>query len=563
MSLFDNFKKISDDVKKALDEANIMEKAKTATENIKKKAEDITGNMSKTQRESFTMNRRKAEAIEILSHNLALENYFKDLQVNKDIYEIQGKFFKMTGTDGGRGKIKITFFDEGETETKVVVDITVPTDTAGTMERNYKNIYNALLKSIDEKMIVKKEEFKGLYKEVKEERQQKVEQIINKGIELVDKQTEKKRLEREEQNRVSQMIFSKKIKSIEENLIDNKATLLNRFDNNQLLRFTQEYYEKLCTIGEKYSNSNFEFYSYISEKTLDNAKDTYAKSLKDNETVLVAYELSKNEGFLITNKNLYFSMKDPETDNLFKGKIDGKKIQELKVKQDADKMTVQINSVDLFVMDIKYHSDDLANFKGYIDRLTTGHLKIEDKEISKAIEKRLDKKLYNRIKGFLYEDEYLLYVAWGLDSLSARDYVICTNQQLMIINREVLGISEQIKRFEYKDIVSVSTAKSNNGGLITDMLYTAFKQCDLEIYVAGTSFRIETLLRLEAERIIKIVNEYKRKGNKEEKVIIQEKVVQPKENVLDQIEKLDALKNSGILTEEDFQAKKTELLKRL
>lgn len=78
------------------------------------------------------------------------------------------------------------------------------------MERNYKNIYNALLKSIDEKMIVKKEEFKGLYKEVKEERQQKVEQIINKGIELVDKQTEKKRLEREEQNRVSQMIFSKK-----------------------------------------------------------------------------------------------------------------------------------------------------------------------------------------------------------------------------------------------------------------------------------------------------------------------------------------------------------------
>lgn len=226
MSLFDNFKKISDDVKKALDEANIMEKAKTATENIKKKAEDITGNMSKTQRESFTMNRRKAEAIEILSHNLALENYFKDLQVNKDIYEIQGKFFKMTGTDGGRGKIKITFFDEGETETKVVVDITVPTDTAGTMERNYKNIYNALLKSIDEKMIVKKEEFKGLYKEVKEERQQKVEQIINKGIELVDKQTEKKRLEREEQNRVSQMIFSKKIKSIEENLIDNKATLL-------------------------------------------------------------------------------------------------------------------------------------------------------------------------------------------------------------------------------------------------------------------------------------------------------------------------------------------------
>jgi len=256
-------------------------------------------------------------------------------------------------------------------------------------------------------------------------------------------------------------------------------------------------------------------------------------------------------------------MKDPETDNLFKGKIDGKKIQELKVKQDADKMTVQINSVDLFVMDIKYHSDDLANFKGYIDRLTTGHLKIEDKEISKAIEKRLDKKLYNRIKGFLYEDEYLLYVAWGLDSLSARDYVICTNQQLMIINREVLGISEQIKRFEYKDIVSVSTAKSNNGGLITDMLSTAFKQCDLEIYVAGTSFRIETLLRLEAERIIKIVNEYKRKGNKEEKVIIQEKVVQPKENVLDQIEKLAALKNSRILTEEEFQAKKTELLKRL
>lgn len=131
--------------------------------------------------------------------------------------------------------------------------------------------------------------------------------------------------------------------------------------------------------------------------------------------------------------------------------------------------------------------------------MNQGDFNISNKEISKALEEKLEPKLLNRIKGFLYEDEYILYLAFGLDSITVRDWVVCSTQRLVMINREMFGLSQQIKQFEYENITSISTAKSTDGDLLTDLIATAFKQCDIEIYVAGSSFRIETLNRIEAE----------------------------------------------------------------
>ena len=89
----------------------------------------------------------------------------------------------------------------------------------------------------------------------------------------------------------------------------------------------------------------------------------------------------------------------------------------------------------------------------------------------------------NKVQAYFYDDEYFKYLATGLDSITARDYILCTNQRILLINRELLGLGENIKSYEYLDITSISTKKSEN--ILGAALNTAFKQASLEVVVAG------------------------------------------------------------------------------
>ncbi|HHT97598.1 MAG TPA: SHOCT domain-containing protein [Clostridiales bacterium] len=491
-------------------------------------------------------------------------NDFKIISINKESYEIEARYFKLAINEGGRGRIKTIFNNTSEGNTKITIKITVSTDTATLMETNYANVYNALRLCFKDELILDTEEYQGIFKDIKDNRNSKIEDVMSGNIsELIN--TDEKRAQKEEKERVEYESFKKKAAEIENNIVEGIDSILSKYSKDEINIFTNNFYEQLCIAGSNLGYSKLKMSSYITDKELKRVKNEYAKELEDNETILLFYSLTNKEGFLLTHENLYFCMKDTEGDSLHRGRIESKKIQKIDIKEGETKAIIKVNDVELFFINKSTCKDDYLSIKGYIDRLISGDFTITDEQISNLIENKVEKKLLTRIKGFLYEGESILYIAWGLDSLTAKDYIVCTSNQLLIINREVFGLGEHIKQFEYKDIVSISTAKSRDGDLLSSLMSTAFKQSNLEIYAAGTSFRIETLLRIEAERVIKIVNNKKRNANKQTDIIIHERIVKekPKEDLIDQIEKLAKLKDIGVLSEDEFQLKKTELLMRL
>ena len=162
----------------------------------------------------------------------------------------------------------------------------------------------------------------------------------------------------------------------------------------------------------------------------------------------------------------------------------------------------------------------------------------------------------------IYDDECAIYFAWGLDTITAKDYVVCTTKQIIIMDREMFGATANVKQFYYEDITSMSTIQNTMG--LLDMAITAlFKQCDLQVNVAGACEKIHTLNKIEAERVIAIYHEYRKmiKSNTQPKVITQQEG--KKEDVFKQLEKLAKLKEMGVLTEEEFNNKKVDLLQKI
>lgn len=131
----------------------------------------------------------------------------------------------------------------------------------------------------------------------------------------------------------------------------------------------------------------------------------------------------------------------------------------------------------------------------------------------------------------------------------------------------MLGAISNVKQFYYEDITSMATEQNSKSddllvAVIDSALTAALKVCDLIIMVAGAKEKISTLYTIEAERVIAIYREYRKelkKGNQTAQTIIQQK----EPDVLEQLETLSKLKDSGIISEEEFNQKKAVLLEKL
>ena len=209
--------------------------------------------------------------------------------------------------------------------------------------------------------------------------------------------------------------------------------------------------------------------------------------------------------------------------------------------------------------------EDFITMNKYFTDIKAQDFEIKDEEIDKIIQEKIGSKIYKQVKKYMvYDDELAIYFAWGLDSLAAKDYIVCTTKQIIIMDREAFGGTMNVKQLYYEDITSAQTIQNTGDSSLTGMLLDAafaslFQQCDLEITVAGSKTRINTLCKVEAERVISIYHEYRKKAkaaNSQPQVIVQQN--QP--DVLEQIEKLAKLKEMGVLSAEEFAKKKAELL---
>lgn len=333
--------------------------------------------------------------------------------------------------------------------------------------------------------------------------------------------------------------------------------------------FTKEFYDKILMPANSVAQSKISMYPYIGDKQLQKFKTTVPE-YDSNETALIYLGTTSRQTFVLTDQALYFSLVMPEDSKFYaNGRIPCSEISLFTAEREGDTFLFKCDEYILatFVAD-KITTEDLTTLNNYFQCIINRDFTITDEEVDNLIREKIGAKVYAEVKKYLiYDDELMVYFAWGLDSLSAKDYVVCTTKQIIIVNREMLGATANIKQFYYEDITSASTeqnAKSSDltTALIETALTAATKTCDLIISVAGAATRINTLYKVEAERVVAVYHQY-RKAVKtvaaQPQVVVQQQQVDP----LEQLKKLAEMKAMGIVTEEEFAQKKAELLAKI
>ena len=85
----------------------------------------------------------------------------------------------------------------------------------------------------------------------------------------------------------------------------------------------------------------------------------------------------------------------------------------------------------------------------------------------------------------------------------------------------------------------------------------------MEVSVAGSKEVINTLYLAEATRIIAIYHEMRKNAKKAAAQPIQVQTAPAQPDALEQLQKLAQLKDAGIISEEEFAAKKADLLSKI
>jgi len=336
---------------------------------------------------------------------------------------------------------------------------------------------------------------------------------------------------------------------------------------DEIQRFAKEFYEKMVLPGSKASLSCILMFPHIAEK-----KVAFAKAIDESglTTPILYIKDQDNQEFLITKDAFYFKTK---MENAGKysctGKVDMKRINIFRMDFDESEGVFRVNDVSIAKIRIcNTYRQDFCALNRYFESVLTRDFDISNEEIDQLIHEKIGDKIYQQVKKYMsYEDELVMYYAGGLDSLMATDYIACTTKQIIIVDREMLGVTANVKQFYYEDITSMATEQNSKSddlfvAIIDSALTAALKMCNLQITVAGSKNQISTLYTVEAERVIAIYHQMRKEakqGNQPVQTIIQQK----EPDVLEQLEKLAKLKEAGILTEEEFQEKKAALLGKL
>jgi len=266
----------------------------------------------------------------------------------------------------------------------------------------------------------------------------------------------------------------------------------------------------------------------------------------------------------LTTKALYFK-KAFEEDGAFycEGSVEIGNIGSLTYEKDGENYVVKCNGVTILNGAHGFELDINA-FAEYIQRIQNKNFTITNEQIDALIKEKIGENILKIVNEYVYSDELLLYFAWGGDSITAKDFIVCSNKQMVVLNREAFGLTKNVKQFYYEDVTSMATLQETNG-LLDLALTAALSLCDLEVSVAGAKEKISTLFTYEAEKVVKVYRDCRRdlkESSKQPQVVVQQ-AAPAGDDPLAQLEKLNKLKEAGIITEEEFAAKKADLLSKL
>jgi len=155
------------------------------------------------------------------------------------------------------------------------------------------------------------------------------------------------------------------------------------------------------------------------------------------------------------------------------------------------------------------------------------------------------------VKTLTEPNEKLVYFAWGLDSAASKKFLLCTNQRIVLYDRDL----NEKKSFDYKDITSLTT-KQSTVTFLDLSLTLGMNPNDTEIQTKDSIETISILYAREAERVIQIYNTLKPEASTsessesprpEQSTSPSQQPETPKEDPIAMIEKLASLKEKGII----------------
>lgn len=355
--------------------------------------------------------------------------------------------------------------------------------------------------------------------------------------------------------------------------IENNGSVFKDLSNDELLAFTKDFYDKILLPASSVQITRISMHPFISPKLIE--KFGKAVPMYDNsETPILHIKADRKQEFLLTNKAFYFVVNATDNEKyLSKGRIPIEEISDYSFVIGAEKSALLCDEYELacFTTDKPLREDFIA-LNDYFRRIREHNLEITTDEVDKMIRQKIGDKVCNELKKYMiFDDEQFVYFAWGVNSLTAKDYIVCTTSQIIVMDRELFGATSNVKQLYYEDITSASTEQNSTSNdltvyLLESAITSATKTCDLNISVAGNNMKISTLYKVEAERVVQVYHEYRKisKQAAQPQVVVQQTApVANNVDIIEQIQKLKGLQDAGILTEEEFNAKKAELLARI
>lgn len=331
----------------------------------------------------------------------------------------------------------------------------------------------------------------------------------------------------------------------------------------QLVAFTQEYMKKLVLPASSLKTSKLKMLPYTNDKVTRRDALKKFEDLDDTQIIFQLENVGTKEFICVTTLYLYAYLL-LENGVYYSIKIDLADITGFSFVSENDQDIILINGEPLIYMSKAVRDTDFINLRHYFERLEKSQFEISDDEIDAFIHEKIGDEAYAEAKKYMEEDELIIYFAWGVDSVTAKDFLMCTSRQFVLLDRELLGVAQNVKKFYLEDIISMSTEQANAESLTVTLLNAALSLCDLIIHTAGTGLKIQTLSVTEAERVVEIYNKYKRLAREEAKkpiAVIQSAPSQ--QDPLEQLEKLQKLMDAGIISQEEFSTKKAELLSKI
>lgn len=351
----------------------------------------------------------------------------------------------------------------------------------------------------------------------------------------------------------------------------NKPKLFSELEESTLEKFSKEYYEMLVLPGSRPNISCLTMNPYIDEKAVKKISKKF--TIYDaTEKPLIYLKEANGQELIMTRSELYFRLKHNDSKEFFReSKISLDKINTFEIIIEQTGAKIMINGIQFSEFKITgSYRQDFMSLNYYFDCIKKNDLDIKKEEIDLQIKEKIGNKIYQQVaKYFADEEEKLLFYAGGLDSLTAVDYIACTDTQMIIVNREAFGATSNVKQFYYEDITAMASIQNSQAdGLVASIIDTAItaalKICNLQVSVAGSKETISNIFLLEANRIISIYHQLRKESKKAKSEGTQTIINQAAgPDALEQLEKLSKLKDSGIITEEEFQNKKAALLERL